>query len=67
MDILLVAGLWYARVHRGPGPGWIGAGEVLELARAKHVDFIDIDSGHWPMVTKPAGLARILAAAAARA
>ncbi|MEV4230548.1 alpha/beta hydrolase [Streptomyces bobili] len=43
---------------------WINAGDVPELARAKHVDFADIDSGHWPMVTKPAELARILAAAA---
>ncbi|AXL92733.1 alpha/beta hydrolase [Streptomyces sp. CB09001] len=44
---------------------WISAGDVPELARAKHVDFADIDSGHWPMITKPAELARILAAAAA--
>jgi pimeloyl-ACP methyl ester carboxylesterase len=44
--------------------GWIDAGEVAELARAKHVDLVDIDSGHWPMVTKPAELARLLAAAA---
>ncbi|MFF3350876.1 alpha/beta fold hydrolase [Streptomyces sp. NPDC002779] len=43
---------------------WINAGDVPELARAQHVDFADIDSGHWPMVTKPAELARILAAAA---
>jgi pimeloyl-ACP methyl ester carboxylesterase len=43
---------------------WIDAGDVPELARAKHVDFADIDSGHWPMVTKPADLARILATAA---
>ncbi|MFD5665179.1 alpha/beta fold hydrolase [Streptomyces anthocyanicus] len=43
---------------------WIDAGDVPELARAKHVDFADIDSGHWPMITKPAELARILAAAA---
>ncbi|MFD6187788.1 alpha/beta fold hydrolase [Streptomyces sp. NPDC060275] len=43
---------------------WISAGDVPELARAKHVDFADIDSGHWPMITKPAELARILAAAA---
>ncbi|KUN81595.1 esterase [Streptomyces bungoensis] len=42
----------------------IDAGDVPELARAKRVDFTDIDSGHWPMVTKPAELARILAAAA---
>ncbi|GID95564.1 alpha/beta fold hydrolase [Amorphoplanes digitatis] len=41
---------------------WIAAGDVPELARAKHVDLVDIDSGHWPMVTRPAELARILAA-----
>jgi pimeloyl-ACP methyl ester carboxylesterase len=44
--------------------GWIGAGDVPELAKARHVDFVDIDSGHWPMVSKPAELARLLAAAA---
>jgi pimeloyl-ACP methyl ester carboxylesterase len=40
---------------------WIAAGDAPELARAKHVDLIDIDSGHWPMITRPAELARILA------
>jgi pimeloyl-ACP methyl ester carboxylesterase len=44
---------------------WISAGEVPELAKAKHLDFVNIDSGHWPMISKPAELARILAAAAA--
>lgn len=39
----------------------IAAGEVPELARATHVDMIDIDSGHWPMMTRPTELARILA------
>jgi pimeloyl-ACP methyl ester carboxylesterase len=43
---------------------WIDDGDLPELARAKHVDFVDIDSGHWPMLTKPTELARILAAAA---
>ncbi|MEV4313050.1 alpha/beta hydrolase [Actinocrispum sp. NPDC049592] len=43
---------------------WINEGEVPELARARHVDFVDIDSGHWPMHTKPAELAQFLAAAA---
>lgn len=43
---------------------WIRAGEVPELARARHVDFVDIDSGHWPMVTSPVELARLLADAA---
>jgi pimeloyl-ACP methyl ester carboxylesterase len=43
---------------------WIDDGDLPELARAKHVEFVDIDSGHWPMLTKPTELARILAAAA---
>lgn len=43
---------------------WINAGDVAELGKARHLDFVDIDSGHWPMYTRPAELARILAAAA---
>ncbi|SEP47306.1 alpha/beta fold hydrolase [Amycolatopsis saalfeldensis] len=43
---------------------WVDAGDIPELAKAEHLDFIDIDSGHWPMHTKPAELARLLAAAA---
>lgn len=39
---------------------WIAAGDVPELARASRVDFVDIDSGHWPMFSRPAELARIL-------
>jgi pimeloyl-ACP methyl ester carboxylesterase len=46
---------------------WIDAGDVPELAKAKHLEFVDIDSGHWPMFTKPAELARLLAEAAADA
>ncbi len=42
---------------------WIEAGDVPELNRAKQVAFVDIDSGHWPMVSRPAVLARILDAA----
>ncbi|MEU5566878.1 alpha/beta fold hydrolase [Micromonospora musae] len=41
---------------------WIAAGDVPELTRAKHVDLVDIDSGHWPMVTRSTELARILTA-----
>ncbi|MCW3819738.1 alpha/beta hydrolase [Micromonospora sp. DR5-3] len=44
---------------------WIDAGDVPELAKARHLDFVDIDSGHWPMVSKPKELARLLATAAA--
>lgn len=46
---------------------WINAGDVPELAKARRLEFIDIDSGHWPMVTKPNELAQLLAAAAASA
>ena len=28
--------------------------------RAAHVEFVNIDSGHWPMVTRGAELARII-------
>jgi hypothetical protein len=43
---------------------WIGAGDVPELAKARHLEFVGIDSGHWPMVSEPVELARLLAAAA---
>lgn len=43
---------------------WIDGGDVPELAKAKHVDYIDIDSGHWPMFSKPTQLAELLSAAA---
>lgn len=39
---------------------WIAAGELPELAAAHDLTFVDIDSGHWPMVTQPRELARIL-------
>ncbi|RAG85709.1 alpha/beta hydrolase [Streptacidiphilus pinicola] len=44
--------------------GWIAGGEVAELAQAKHVEYVDIDSGHWPMFTRPAELAHLVAGAA---
>jgi pimeloyl-ACP methyl ester carboxylesterase len=43
---------------------WIGQGQMPELAKVKHLSFADIDSGHWPMFTAPAELARLLAQAA---
>jgi pimeloyl-ACP methyl ester carboxylesterase len=46
---------------------WINAGELPELARAKHLELVDIDSGHWPMFTRPVELAELLAEAAAAA
>lgn len=43
--------------------GWIANGDAPELEKAKHLSFVDIDSGHWPMVTRPAELAQILSSA----
>lgn len=43
---------------------WVEAGELPELAGAARVTYVDIDSGHWPMLTRPAELAAVLAAAA---
>ncbi|MFB7339330.1 alpha/beta fold hydrolase [Streptomyces hydrogenans] len=40
---------------------WIAAGDSPELARARDVTYTDLDSGHWPMVTRPRELARALA------
>jgi hypothetical protein len=70
VDILLIAGLWLDRsawdeFTAAQAKQWIDAGDVPELAKARHLDVVDIDSGHWPMTTKPDGLARLLAAAAA--
>ncbi|XUL89934.1 alpha/beta fold hydrolase [Streptomyces galilaeus] len=43
---------------------WIAAGESPDLARAAHLEYVDLDSGHWPMTTRPRELARVLAEAA---
>lgn len=40
--------------------GWIGGGDVPELEAAKRLTFVDIDTGHWPMVSAPAELAAAL-------
>jgi pimeloyl-ACP methyl ester carboxylesterase len=45
---------------------WIDGGDVPELARVDRLDFVDIDSGHWPMYTKAAELAGLLAAVGER-
>lgn len=44
--------------------GWVAAGQVPELAKAATVTYADLDSGHWPMFTRPAELAALLADAA---
>lgn len=39
---------------------WLAAGEIPELQRTADVSFADIESGHWPMISKPVELARLL-------
>jgi pimeloyl-ACP methyl ester carboxylesterase len=39
---------------------WLDAGQIPELERVAHLSFVDIDSGHWPMITQSAELARII-------
>jgi pimeloyl-ACP methyl ester carboxylesterase len=40
---------------------WVASGDVPELARAARVSYVNVDSGHWPMLTQPTELARVLA------
>ncbi|WP_328748394.1 alpha/beta hydrolase [Streptomyces sp. NBC_00285] len=42
----------------------VAAGDSPELARAARLEYVDLDSGHWPMATRPRELARVLAEAA---
>ena len=43
---------------------WIDHGVAPELAKSRNVSFLNIDSGHWPMISAPADLARLLSQAA---
>jgi pimeloyl-ACP methyl ester carboxylesterase len=45
---------------------WLASGDIPELPLVTHLELVDIDSGHWPMVTQPATLARLLVEAARR-
>lgn len=40
--------------------GWVEGGDIPELAKAANVSYVDIDSGHWPMFSKPTELAAVL-------
>jgi pimeloyl-ACP methyl ester carboxylesterase len=40
----------------------IDAGDVPELAKAARLELVDLDSGHWPMFSRPTELARLLVA-----
>jgi pimeloyl-ACP methyl ester carboxylesterase len=43
---------------------WIDGGQVPELSAARRLTYRNIESGHWPMVTRPNELALILAESA---
>lgn len=40
---------------------WLASGDAPELAAIEDLDLVDIDSGHWPMVSRPDELAKVLA------
>lgn len=40
---------------------WIMERQIPELEHAGHIDYANIDSGHWPMLTQPRELAEIIA------
>lgn len=40
---------------------WIAVGDVPELSAVDALGYVDIDSGHWPMVSAPQALATIIA------
>ena len=44
----------------GEAREWIDAGDAPELADHQALEMVDIDSGHWPMVSAPEELARVL-------
>ena len=39
----------------------VEGGESPELARVERLSYVDLDTGHWPMLTAPDELARVLA------
>ena len=43
---------------------WIAAGSPFtrELAKVKHVDYVDLPTGHWPQFTKPVQLGQAIVA-----
>ncbi len=48
--------------------GWVesGAAPVGELARIRDVEYVDLPGGHWPQLTQPERLARIILDAAGK-
>lgn len=49
------------RVLPADAKAWFDAGEIPELTPARDLTYVDIDSGHWPMFSRPDVLARVIA------
>lgn len=47
----------------GQAKEWVASGDLPELAKARRLEYVDLDSGHWPMVSRPRELAELLATA----
>ena len=45
---------------------WMSGGDLAELERVEHLDLVDLDAGHWPMITRPVELARSIATSTGR-
>ncbi|RAJ41694.1 alpha/beta hydrolase family protein [Kitasatospora sp. SolWspMP-SS2h] len=46
--------------------GWVAAGAAPEVSRMERIAYVDLDSGHWPMFSRPAELAALIDAATVR-
>ncbi|HEY8543781.1 MAG TPA: hypothetical protein VIL36_01990, partial [Acidimicrobiales bacterium] len=42
---------------------WMADGQAAELARIEDVELVDLPTGHWPQLTRPADLAAAILAA----
>lgn len=40
---------------------WLAAGDLPELTPVQQIDAVDLDTGHWPMISAPDELARVVA------
>ncbi|MBA2338002.1 MAG: alpha/beta hydrolase [Acidimicrobiia bacterium] len=47
--------------------GWVDEGEIPELARVRDVEYVDLPGGHWPQLTQPDALARVILDVAGKA
>ena len=44
---------------------WVAGGDLPELAAVKELEYVDLPAGHWPQLTRPVDLARVILDSAA--